>query len=83
MKNIKKLIVLISVVAVTVIACVSFSASADDGTVVIDNVVYKLTSEKYGKYDYGEHYVVTDFFEEEILSEKTDNIARKHLALKC
>lgn len=74
MKNIKKLIVLISIVAIAVIACVSFSASADDGTVVIDNVVYKLTSEKYGKYDYGEHYAVTDFFYDDSLADTTTKI---------
>ena len=73
-ENMKKLFVLISVIIVAVIACVSFSASADDGTVVIDNVVYKLTSEKYGKYDYGEHYVVTDFFYDESLAETTTKI---------
>ncbi len=73
-ENMKKLFVLISIIAVTIIACVSFSASADDGTVVIDNVVYKLTSEKYGKYDYGEHYVVTDFFYDESLAETTTKI---------
>ncbi|MBQ7295887.1 MAG: leucine-rich repeat protein [Clostridia bacterium] len=70
----KKLLVLISVIIVAVIACVSFSASADDGTVVIDNVVYELTSQKYGKYDYGEHYVVTDFFYDESLAETTTKI---------
>lgn len=70
----KKLFVLISIFAVIVIACVSFSASADDGTVVIDNVVYELTSQKYGRLDYGTHYVVTDFFEDETLSEKTTEI---------
>ena len=57
----KKLFVLISVIAVIVIGCVSFSASADDGTVVIDNVVYTLRENK----TYGQHYAVTDFFEDE------------------
>lgn len=57
----KKLLVLISVIAVAVIACISFSASADDGTVVIDNVVYTLRENK----TYGQHYAVTDFFEDE------------------
>lgn len=70
----KKLFVLISVIAVTIIACVSFNASADDGTVIIDNVVYELTTQKYGSLDYGTHYVVTDFFEDETLSEKTTEI---------
>ena len=74
MKNVKKLIVLISIVAVAVIACVSFGVSADDGTVVIDNVVYKLTSEKYGKYNYGEHYAVTDFFYDDSLADTTTKI---------
>lgn len=70
----KKLFVLISIIAVTLITCVSFSASADDGTVVIDNVVYKLTSEKYGKCDYGEHYAVTDFFYDDSLADTTTKI---------
>ncbi len=70
----KKLLVLISVIIVAVIACVSFSVSADDGTVVIDNVVYELTSQKYVKYDYGEHYAVTDFFYDESLAETTTKI---------
>ncbi|MBQ7295264.1 MAG: leucine-rich repeat protein [Clostridia bacterium] len=70
----KKLFVLISLIAVAVIACVSFSVSADDGTVVIDNVVYELTTQKYGKYDYGEHYAVTDFFYEESLADTTTKI---------
>ncbi len=73
-KNMKKLFVLISVIAVTIIACVSFNASADDGTVIIDNVVYKLTSEKYGKCDYGEHYAVTDFFYDDSLADTTTKI---------
>ena len=70
----KKLLVLISVIIVAVIACVSFSVSADDGTVVIDNVVYELTTQKYGKHDYGEHYAVTDFFYEESLADTTAKI---------
>ncbi len=73
-ENMKKLFVLISVFAVAVIACLSFSASADDGTVVIDNVVYELTTQKYGKYDYGEHYAVTDFFYDESLADTTTKI---------
>lgn len=70
----KKVFILISIILVTIIAFVSFSASADDGTIVIDNVVYELTSEKYGKYDYGEHYAVIDFFEDEALAETTTKI---------
>ncbi len=66
----KKLLVLISVIIVAIIACVSFSASADNGTVVIDNVVYELTNHK----TYGQHYVVKDFFDDETLAETTTKI---------
>lgn len=70
----KKLLVLISVIIVALIACVSFSVSAAGEAVVIDNVVYELTTQKYGKYDYGEHYAVTDFFYDESLAETTTKI---------
>ena len=53
-----------------------FSASAAEERVVIDNVVYELTNGKYDYYgeDYGEHYAVTDFFEDETLAETTTKI---------
>ena len=70
----KKLFGLISIIVVTVIVCVSFNVSADDGTIVIDNVVYELTTQKYGKYDYGEHYAVTDFFYDDSLAQTTTKI---------
>ncbi len=70
----KKLITLLSLITLILVVSFSFSASADEGKVVIDNVVYQLTSEKYGKLDYGEHYAVIDFFDDESLAETTTKI---------
>ncbi|MBO5936822.1 MAG: leucine-rich repeat protein [Clostridia bacterium] len=72
----KKIITLLSTVAMMLALSVCFSASAAEERVVIDNVVYELTSQKYNydRYDYGEHYAVTDFFEDETLAETTTKI---------
>ncbi len=70
----KKLITLLSLLVIVMAVSLSFNASADEGKVVIDNVVYQLTSEKYGKLDYGEHYAVIDFFDDESLAETTTKI---------
>ena len=70
----KKLLTLLSAVAIMLAFAVCFSASAAEERVVINNVVYELTSEKYGRYDYGEHYAVTDFFEDEAFAETTTKI---------
>lgn len=52
---------------------ISFSASAAEEKVVIDNVVYELKDH----YRYGLHYAVTDFFEDETLAETTTKITIK------
>ena len=54
---------------------ISFSASAAEEKVVIDNVVYELKDH----YRYGLHYAVTDFFEDETLAETTTKITIKDL----
>lgn len=72
----KKIITLLSTVAIMLVLSVCFSASAAEERVVIDNVVYELTSQTYSnnKYDYGEHYAVTDFIKDETLAETTTKI---------
>ena len=71
----KKLLLLLSVVALAFAFCLS--ASAAEERVVIDNVVYELMTDKYlDRFDnpYGPHYVVTDFFEDNTLGETTTKI---------
>ncbi len=72
----KKIITLLSTVMMMLALSVCFSASAAEERVVIDNVVYELTSQKYyyDRLDYGEHYAVTDFIEDETLAETTTKI---------
>lgn len=71
----KKLLVLLSVITMAFI--LSLSASAAEERVVIDNVVYELMTDKYlygSDNPYGQHYAVTDFLEDEELSETTTKI---------
>ena len=71
----KKILILLSVVALAFVLCLS--ASAAEEKVVIDNVVYELMTDKYlYRFDnpYGQHYAVTDFLEDEELSETTTKI---------
>lgn len=72
----KKIITLLSTITMMLALSVCFSASAAEERVVIDNVVYELTSQKYyyNRLDYGEHYAVTDFIEDETLAETTTKI---------
>ena len=71
----KKILTLLSMITLMLTVSLCFSASAAEEKVVIDNVVYELTSQKYNNsYDYGEHYAVTDFFEDEALAETTTKI---------
>lgn len=72
----KKILTLLSMLTLMLTVSLCFSASAAEEKVVIDNVVYELTSQKYNydRYDYGEHYAVTDFFEDEALAETTTKI---------
>ncbi len=72
----KKILTLLSMITLMLTVSLCFSASAAEEKVVIDNVVYELTSQKYSydRYDYGEHYAVTDFFEDEALAETTTKI---------
>ena len=72
----KKIITLLSMLAIMFALAVCFSASAAEERVVIDNVVYELTNQKYyyDRLDYGEHYAVTDFIEDETLAETTTKI---------
>ena len=72
----KKIITLLSTIAMMLALSVCFSVSAAEKRVVIDNVVYELTSQKYyyDRLDYGEHYAVTDFIEDETLAETTTKI---------
>ena len=70
----KKLLILLSILTIVIIVAACFWVSAAEERVVIDNVVYELTNQKYGNLDYGEHYVVTDFFEDETLAETTIKI---------
>ena len=72
----KKIITLLSTITMMLALSVCFSASAAEERVVIDNVVYELTSQKYyyDRLDYGEHYAVTDFIEDETLAETTTKI---------
>ena len=56
--------------AILMLMVLSISASAAEEKVVIDNVVYELTSHK----TYGQHYVVKDFFDDEALAETTTKI---------
>ena len=82
----KKLLTLLSMLTLVITIALCFNASADDGKIVIDNVVYELTNEEvYGfngglGIDFGEHYVATDFLydkQEKTISEKiiiTDEI---------
>ena len=71
----KKILTLLSMLTLMLTVSLCFSASAAEEKVVIDNVVYELTSQKYNNsYDYGEHYAVTDFFEDEALAETTTKI---------
>lgn len=66
----KKIITLLSTITIMLAVSVCFSASAAEERVVIDNVVYELTEDK----TYGQHYAVTDFFEDEALAEITTKI---------
>lgn len=71
----KKLLVLLSVITMAFI--LSLSASAAEERVIIDNVVYELMTDKYlygSDNPYGQHYAVTDFLEDEELSETTTKI---------
>lgn len=72
----KKIITLLSMIAIMFALAVCFSATAAEERVVIDNVVYELTNQKYyyDRLDYGEHYAVTDFIEDETLAETTTKI---------
>ena len=70
----KKLLTLLSMLTLVITAAVCFNASAAEERVVIDNIVYELTSQKYGRYDYGEHYAVTDFFYDKSLADTTTKI---------
>lgn len=71
----KKILTLLSMLTLMLTVSLCFSASAAEEKIVIDNVVYELTSQKYNNsYDYGEHYAVTDFFEDEALAETTTKI---------
>lgn len=72
----KKIFTLLSTITMMLALSVCFSASAAEEKVVIDNVVYELTSQKYSydSLDYGEHYAVTDFIEDETLAETTTKI---------
>lgn len=72
----KKIITLLSTITIMLAVSLCFSASAAEEKVVIDNVVYELTSQKYyyDKYDYGEHYAVTDFIADETLAGTTTKI---------
>ena len=70
----KKLLTMLSILTLVITVAVCFNANAAEERVVIDNVVYELTSQKYGTLDYGEHYAVTDFFEDETLAETTTKI---------
>jgi hypothetical protein len=64
------------IITTVALFCLIFSVSAAEERVVIDNVVYELTSQKYyyDRLDYGEHYAVTDFIEDETLAETTTKI---------
>ena len=75
MKALKKISLVLIITTLSLI-CLIFSASAAEERVVIDNVVYELTSQKYyyDRLDYGEHYAVTDFIEDETLAETTTKI---------
>ena len=75
MKALKKTS-LVLIITTLSLFCLIFSASAAEERVVIDNVVYELTSQKYyyDRLDYGEHYAVTDFIEDETLAETTTKI---------
>ncbi len=66
----KKLITLLSMLAIMFALAICFSASAAEEKVVIDNVVYELTNHK----TYGQHYVVKDFVDDEALAETTTKI---------
>ena len=71
----KKILVLLSVISMAFI--LSLSANAAEERVVIDNVVYELMTDKYlYNFDnpYGEHYAVTDFFEDYTLGQSTTEI---------
>ena len=71
----KKLLLLLSVVALAFAFCLS--ASAAEERVVIDNVVYELMTDKYlygSDNPYGQHYAVTDFFEDYTLGQSTTKI---------
>ena len=66
----KKLLTLLSILTLVITVAFCFNASAAEEKVVIDNVVYELISNE----KYGEHYAVTDFFENEALAETTKKI---------
>ncbi len=71
----KKILLLLSVVALAFALCLS--ASAAEEKVVIDNVVYELITDNYDYYGgnpYGPHYAVTDFLEDEEFAEITTKI---------
>lgn len=73
----KKLLAVMSALTLVFTLAVCFSVSADnekESRVVINNVVYELKTTKYSGKDYGEHYVVKDFFEDESLAETTVKI---------
>lgn len=69
----KKLLTLLSMLTLVITAAVCFNASAAEERVVIDNVVYELKNQFYST-DLGEHYTVTDFFDDETLAETTTKI---------
>ena len=70
----KKILLLLSLISM--MFAIGFSASAAEEKVVIDNVVYELKDHYRHMLNdnYGLHYAVTDFFEDETLAETTTKI---------
>ena len=70
----KKILLLLSLISM--MFAIGFSASAVEEKVVIDNVVYELKDHYRHMLNdnYGLHYAVTDFFEDETLAETTTKI---------
>ncbi len=70
----KRMLTLLSILTLVITVALCFNASADDGKVVIDNVVYELNTKDYLNEKYGEHYVVTDYFFDDSLISKTTKL---------
>lgn len=70
----KRILTLLSILALVITVALCFNASADDGKVVIDNVVYELNTKDYLNEKYGEHYVVTDYFDDDSLISETTKL---------